>query len=151
MLLLEVCRALSEAEVRFAVAGGHAVALHGAVRGTVDIDIVVHLDEPALARAEAALRSIGLASRLPLAAAEIAAFREEYLNKRNLKTWTFVDPDRPSRVVDILLTDDAADLQVKRLSIDGTPVPIVAKKDLIGMKKRAGRPQDLEDARALGG
>ena len=38
MTFLErVCTALKEAGVPYAVVGGHAVALHGAVRGTVDV------------------------------------------------------------------------------------------------------------------
>ena len=42
MTVLErICTALREAGVRYAVVGGYAVALHGAVRGTVDIDVAV--------------------------------------------------------------------------------------------------------------
>ena len=37
--LEKVCAALAQAKLRFAIVGGHAVALHGAVRGTVDIDL----------------------------------------------------------------------------------------------------------------
>ena len=39
--LSRVSKALDAAGVRYALVGGYAVALHGAVRGTVDIDIVL--------------------------------------------------------------------------------------------------------------
>ena len=42
--LERVCTALNRASVRYAVVGGHAVALHGAVRGTVDIIIAYDLN-----------------------------------------------------------------------------------------------------------
>ena len=45
MLLLRVTRAFAKARVRYALVGGYAVALHGAIRGTMDIDLVIGLSE----------------------------------------------------------------------------------------------------------
>jgi hypothetical protein len=43
MLFIEkTCKALAESGVRYAIVGGYAVALHGAVRGTMDVDIAVN-------------------------------------------------------------------------------------------------------------
>jgi hypothetical protein len=39
MLTERVCRKLSKCNVPYAIVGGHAVALHGAVRSTIDIDL----------------------------------------------------------------------------------------------------------------
>ncbi|MBX3228322.1 MAG: hypothetical protein KIT84_06700 [Labilithrix sp.] len=52
--LFAVCRALREAGVEYAVCGGVAVALHGWVRATVDIDVLVRADAIALALAAVA-------------------------------------------------------------------------------------------------
>jgi hypothetical protein len=41
MFLTELCQSLKNHSVRYALVGGYAVALHGAVRGTVDIDFVM--------------------------------------------------------------------------------------------------------------
>ena len=41
MFLTRVTQALSDHQVPYAIVGGHAVALHGALRGTVDIDFVI--------------------------------------------------------------------------------------------------------------
>jgi len=43
MFILRVIEALKGHRVAYAIVGGYAVALHGAVRGTVDIDIIVKL------------------------------------------------------------------------------------------------------------
>jgi hypothetical protein len=62
--LYRVSKALDAAGVRYALVGGYAVALHGAVRGTIDIDLVVRWSLRDLQAAEAALGDIGLVSRL---------------------------------------------------------------------------------------
>ena len=77
LILNKVCNALQEAGVRYAIVGGHAVALHGAVRGTVDIDIAIAWTRNMLERAESALTGIGLESRLPISAKDVFDFRDE--------------------------------------------------------------------------
>jgi len=149
MLLLRVTRALTNARVRYALVGGYAVALHGAVRGTMDIDLVVRLEEKTFVAAERALRSISLEPRLPVTAREVFRFREEYIANRNLTAWSFVNPDRPSELVDIVLTHDLAELNTETVRVDGRQIRIVALDDLIAIKLQSGRPQDKEDVRAL--
>src|SRR6267142_396688 len=71
MFLYELAAALEKAEVPFAIVGGYAVALHGAVRGTVDVDIILRLSRSSFLAAESALRTLGLAPRLPVSAGEV--------------------------------------------------------------------------------
>jgi hypothetical protein len=149
MLLLRVTAALGRARVSYALVGGYAVALHGAIRGTVDIDLVLRLKEPQFVAAEKALRGIGLEPRLPVDAAEVFRFREEYIKNRNLTAWTFVNPGVPSEIVDIVLTHDLSDMKTSTVRVQGGQVRLVALPDLIAMKKESGRPQDREDVRAL--
>lgn len=149
MFIFEVVDALDKAGVRFAVAGGHAVALHGATRGTLDLDIVLAQSKENFAAAEKALASIGLTSRLPIDAAEVFAFRKEYIERRNLIAWNFLDAKDPSRLLDIVLTWDLKPAEVARMRAGGREIPVLAKSALIAMKKAAGRPQDLIDVEAL--
>jgi len=149
MLIYEVAAALEKAKVPFAIAGGYAVALHGAVRGTVDVDLILRLSRPHFLAAEAALKTLGLTSRLPVSGAEVFDFREEYIKKRNLIAWSFTDAKDPSRIVDIIITHDLAKMKVKRIAAGGRTLPVVGLPDLIAMKRACGRPQDLEDVRAL--
>ncbi|TBR21664.1 hypothetical protein EPO15_09685 [bacterium] len=151
MLLYEVVAALEDAKVPFAVAGGYAVALHGAVRGTVDVDVVLRFKKADFLAAESALKALGLSPRLPVTAAEVFDFREEYVKNRNLVAWSFVDPKDPSRVVDVVITHDLAKMATTRVKAGRLSLPVLALADLVAMKKAAGRPQDLEDVRALEG
>lgn len=149
MFLLRLCDALKEAGVSFAIAGGYAVALHGAVRGTVDVDLVIRLEEASFAKAEAAFKGLGLQPRLPVSAAEVFRFREEYIRNRNLLAWSFVNPANPGEIVDVLIAEDLAACKPVRIEVKGRALPVVSRQDLIRMKTRSARPQDLEDVAAL--
>ena len=73
--LERICTALGRAGVRYAIVGGHAVALHGAVRGTVDIDVAIAWNRKSLAGAEKTLNELGLVSRLPVTAIDVFNYR----------------------------------------------------------------------------
>lgn len=135
--------------MRYAIVGGHAVALHGAVRGTLDIDIALNWSKSALTAAERALKGIGLESRLPVSAEEVFEFRREYLEKRNLVAWNFYNPKDLSEQVDIVLPYDLKGKKTSRIRVGETQLSILSIDDLIAMKRQSGRPQDLVDADAL--
>jgi hypothetical protein len=149
MFINRVVDALGAEGVKFALAGGHAVALHGAVRGTVDLDFVLAGARENFVAAERALKSLGLVSRVPVTGEEVFAFRKEYMEKRNLLAWGFYHPKDPSQVVDLVLTWDLKPGESVRIRAFGRDIPVLSKPALIAMKRAAGRPQDLVDADAL--
>jgi len=149
MFIKNVIKALGKHRVKYALVGGYAVALHGAVRGTVDIDIVIALSKKAFEHTETALLEIGLESRLPITATDVYSFREEYIQNRNLITWSFVNPDNPLEIVDILITEDVNNIKVVNKRAFDMNIKVAAIPDLINIKEKAGRPQDLEDINAL--
>lgn len=147
--LYRVCEAFSSHRVRYAVVGGHAVALHGAVRGTVDVDIAITWTLKSLKGAEAALEGLGLVSRLPVSAEEVFRFRDEYIKNRNLIAWNFYSPADPSEQLDIIIIYDLKGKRTRRIKTREGPIQILDIDDLITMKKHSGRSQDLEDVKAL--
>lgn len=149
MLLFRLCDALDAAGVRHAIAGGYAVALHGAVRGTVDVDLVLCLREGDFVKAEQVLNGLGLRSRQPVSATEVFRFREEYIRNRNMLAWSFSNPSNPAEIVDILIAEDLSGRRTVKIRVQGRSLAVLSKKDLIEMKIRSGRPQDLEDVAAL--
>ncbi len=150
MTFLErLTQALQKHRVPFAVVGGYAVALHGAVRGTVDIDVIIRFRKKDFLLLEQAMKALGLFPRLPVTAEEVFQFREEYIAQRNLIAWSFVNPERPIEIVDVLLTEDLKDNKVVQKRIGNLKLPVLGIEDLIKMKRQAGRPQDIEDVRAL--
>lgn len=151
MFLNTVCYALSQAKIPYALVGGYAVALHGAVRGTTDVDFVIKWSLNNLKKTEAVLKKLGLVSRIPVDAETIFQFRDEYIQNRNLIAWNFYDPANPVHQVDIVINYDLAKAHADLIKTVGGTVKVLSCKDLIAMKKASGRPQDLEDVRALEG
>jgi len=149
MFLNTVLKALNKAKIRYMLVGGYAVALHGAVRGTVDLDFVIALEKGQFIAIEKAMLSIGLKPRLPVSAEEMFNFRKEYIKNKNLIAWSFINDANPLELVDIIITHDADKMKVVVKKIGNTAVNIAAIDELIKMKKLSARPQDLEDIKAL--
>lgn len=147
--LLKVAKALKEHKVRYCLVGGFAVALHGAIRGTIDIDAIIEHSLEQFKRCEKALQSIGLVSKLPVSANEVFQFRKEYIKKRNLIAWSFSNPRNPLEVVDIIITTDRNKVKSNPISVFGNLIELISLPDLIQMKEKSGRPQDKEDVKAL--
>lgn len=149
MFLFDLIGAFNKEHIQYAVAGGYAVALHGAVRGTVDVDLVLALDRENLIKAEAILKKLGLVSRLPISAEDVFSFRDEYIKKRNLIGWNFYSSQDPTHMVDLIITHDLRTMKTVTKKVGSLNIEILGINDLIEMKRQAGRPQDLADINAL--
>jgi predicted nucleotidyltransferase len=141
--LLELLALFRSKGVEFLVVGGHAVAYHGYPRLTEDLDLFVRPDVANGARVVEALEEFGFGS-LELQPSDFqAGDRVIQLGRR------------PNRVD--LLTKlygvpfvDAWSRRVA-VSLDGAPVWMISREDLIQNKRATGRPQDAVDADALEG
>ncbi|NND00004.1 MAG: hypothetical protein HKN85_07470 [Gammaproteobacteria bacterium] len=150
MTFLErLCSTLNQQKLDYALVGGHAVALYGAVRGTVDVDFVIRWSHKCLKATEATLNSIGLVSRLPINADDVFHFRDEYIKERNLIAWNFYNPQNLMEQVDIVINYQLKPNSIKVIRVGNTDIPLINIKQLIKMKSAAGRPQDLQDIAAL--
>jgi hypothetical protein len=150
MTFLErVCESLNKSKVRYVIVGGYAVALHGAIRGTLDIDIALRWTKTDLVKTESALQEIKLVSRLPITAEDVFQYRDEYIRNRNLVAWNFHNPVDPSEQLDVIINFDAKGKRAVYKRFSTTSIPVLNIGDLIYMKKMSGRPQDIEDIKAL--
>jgi len=149
MFIQRLIKSLHTYEVNYALVGGYAVALHGAVRGTMDIDLVIQIDELSFSQVEKAMAEIGLQPRLPVTASDVFHFREEYIKNRNMIAWSFVNPNNPTEMVDIIITENLSMLESVTKQAFGLNIQVLSIKDLIAMKRKAGRPQDVEDVKVL--
>jgi hypothetical protein len=149
MFIYRIAKALQEYKVKYAIAGGYAVALHGAVRGTVDVDLVLVFSEENFLAAEKAFQSLGLQPQLPVTGADVFKFRREYIDNRNMIAWSFVNHKNPAELVDIIITHDLKTMHTTKILSGGHALPVISMGDLIAMKRAAGRPQDVEDIGAL--
>ena len=139
--VLRVCRLLNAHRVRYIVAGGVAANLHGSVRATKDVDLLV---PPDLANMERLLEAL---SQLPWrVAAELDA--AELVRK----PMTIVGDDPRVDVLTVAWTVTFAQAWPNRKvrTIHGVRVPYLSLADLTA-SKQTGRPSDEADLAVLEG
>lgn len=147
--------ALNDAGVRYVVVGGLAVVLHGHVRFTKDLDLIIDLEPEAARRAMRALASQGFVPKVPVAAQDFAdpELRETWVRERNLMVFSLHDAANPLRVVDVFARSPRPfeDLfrRSKLVAVGRSTVHVACIEDLISLKREAGRPQDLLDVEVL--
>jgi hypothetical protein len=151
MLLYEITDSFQAAKLKFALVGGYALALHGLVRATMDVDLVLSLTENDFNLAQVTLGKLGLQSRLPIRAQDVIKMRQEYIKERNLIAWSFVDFVNPARQVDILMTKDFSELETEKISVGGRKIVVASLQELMRMKQESSRPQDLVDIENIKG
>ena len=140
--------------VRYAVAGGLAVNLHGVPRTTADVDLVVDLNPDNLKNFLDVMQELGFRPKLPLKAEELLSEEErrDWIEHRNLHAFTFWNEQRPFEEIDLLLTvsDDMGILERAQVVIAGNlKIYLSSIDDLIKMKQCVNRLQDKADIEAL--
>ncbi len=135
--------------MEFVVIGGLAVAVHGHVRGTEDVDVVPSPDRENLDALVDALLAhdarLTLARDRPPGPAErLALYRGRNLS---LST-TLGDVDVVQRLPGV---PAYADLAARAVVVApfGTEVHVASRADLVAMKRAGGRPVDLADLAEL--
>jgi hypothetical protein len=152
---VRIFRALEAAEVRYLVVGGLAVVLHGHARFTSDIDLVVSLDAENAARVVDVLHREGFRPRAPvlLQAFANADERRRWVDEKGLVALSLWNPAMPLVEVDLFVQEpfpfDDRFARAVVMALAGTRVRVIAREDLVAMKRAAGRPKDLDDALAL--
>lgn len=147
--------ALEADGVRYLVVGGVAVVLHGHLRTTADLDLVVQLDPDNARRAIGALSRLGYRARAPVPAEAFAdaSARAAWKDEKGLTVFSLWSDRFPALEVDLFVEEpfafDEAYARAARVPLDTTTVSVVSMADLIALKEAAGRPVDLSDVEAL--
>jgi hypothetical protein len=137
----DILAAFEKYGVEYLLVGGYAVAFHGRPRFTKDIDLWVKPTPENLANVRSALVDFGAPAQL-LAELDDAS-PEDVL-------WMGTPPVR----IDIVKGVPGGHFErafADRVTSDweGVRVSVVARKELIALKRASGRPQDLLDADLL--
>jgi hypothetical protein len=147
-----VVSALDAAGVRFLVAGGLAVNVHGYRRFTKDVDLVVQLTPHNIRAAFDALRTLGYQPRVPITAEQLAdeQLRKRLIREKGMQVLQFWSDRHRETPIDVFVREpfpfdgEFGQATVKELRGVG-PVRVVSILSLITMKEEAGRPQDRID------
>ncbi len=147
---------LNQAGVRYLIVGGLAVVAHGFVRFTADIDIVLDPDPVAMRRAIEALSVLGYRPRAPVPFEEFAdpEQRKMWAREKSLTVFSVFSSQHPATEIDLFVESpfdfERAYADADRFDVaSGVGATFVGRADLIAMKRKAGRPQDLKDVAEL--
>lgn len=146
---------LHDAGIRYLVAGGMAVNLHGYVRATLDLDLIVSFQDRNLSAFIGLAAGLGLSPTAPVELGDLASpdKRRLWFEQKGMRALCLHSPDDPLHRVDVLIDPgiDFEGLYSRRLvpELRGTPLPLVSLSDLIEMKERSRRARDRSDAREL--
>ena len=137
--VLRVCRLLNEHRVRYILAGGVAANLHGSVRATKDVDVLVPKNLDNTTRLLEALSQLPFAVARELDAAQVIK-----------KQITIVGDDPRVDILTVAWTVSYEQAKQTRelRTILGVQVPYLSRADLIE-SKQTGRAADLADIEAL--
>ena len=144
-----------ESDVNYLVVGGVAVNLHGYLRFTGDLDILVLIESKNLDKLDQAMKELGYTERLSISIKDLEdeAKVTRWMGEKNLKAFTFLPPSENPLQIDIVIEGSLNFLKLAKnkeiKEIGGVPIPIVSIDDLIIMKKHAGRDKDRLDVEAL--
>jgi predicted nucleotidyltransferase len=134
---------LNEKKVRYLIVGGYAVAFHGFVRATGDMDIFVENSEKNAAKLVSAYNDFGFKS---------PEIRKELFMERGKIIRIGVPPLRLEVMNEISgITFEQAYPHRIEEKIGSVKIPFTDLEHLLKNKKAAGRPKDLADIEELTG
>ncbi len=138
---LELLRAFESHKVAYALIGGYAVGIHAEPRYTKDLDILIAANKKNAKAVLAALTQFG---------APISNLSIEDLADPGLLYVFGIAPLRVDILNRIKGVDSTAIIKrAVKVKIANTTLRVVGLKDLIKLKRLAGRPQDLADIEKL--
>lgn len=147
--------AMATANVDYVLVGGLAVSLHGIVRGTLDVEVALAMDDANLARFIAAARRMGLAPSLPvpIEALANAAQIDALFREKNMLAFSLRESAPAGLVVDVLVRPrvpySALRANAVIRSIGSAAIPIASVDHLIELKSQTGRSIDALDIENL--
>jgi predicted nucleotidyltransferase len=151
---LDILSQLHDRDVDFVIVGGVAAALHGSTRVTFDLDVVPSLAPDSWTAAVDLLWSLGARPRIPEPLEQIRDVEQvrRWRREKGMSALNFRTPDG-STEVDLLVSEsdqfEALLQRAAKVTIDQRTFFVASIDDLIAMKQKAGRPQDLFDIAQL--
>ena len=155
MLYKKILLKLEENGVKYLVIGGIALNLYGHPRVTKDLDLMISFEKENMDKFIEIIKSFKLKPRVSVEIEELADKnkREHWKQERNMKVFSFHNPENDLEVVDIMIQDyinfDEAYKKAEKVSDGSLTVSLISIDDLIKLKEIANRPNDRADIEVL--
>ncbi|MBI2982362.1 MAG: hypothetical protein HYY44_08790 [Deltaproteobacteria bacterium] len=151
----EILLALSKAKVRFLIAGGIAMNIHGLERATHDLDLIVFLDRDNVLKFIKVMKRLGYEPKIPVKAEDFAveSLRQKWIKEKGMVVFSFFHPKNVFEVIDVFVYHPRPFEQMfkarKVANLLGQKIAAVGLEDMLYLKRLANRPKDELDLRYL--
>ncbi|MEN3046353.1 MAG: hypothetical protein ABDH49_05170 [Candidatus Hydrothermales bacterium] len=142
---------LEKEKIKYIITGGVAVIIYGYLRTTKDVDLILDFKKDNVERFLKIVKKFGFIPRVPFDFKRLIdkKEREKIIEEKGAKVFTFINPYDPFISIDIHLEYDYSKIKRRRIKFKDTYLKVVAFDELIKMKRKAGRPQDIIDVENL--
>ena len=139
--IIDFIKLCNKHEIKYLVIGGYAVSIHGYPRSTKDIDVCIEMSDLNATKMVEVIKDFGFGS--------LKLNKEDFLKKHFITQLGF-----PPLRIDILNDLDGVSFEEawnnkKIVNIENVPVNFIGYNELIIVKQKAGRPQDIADVDKL--
>lgn len=155
MSMYRLLATLSDANIDYVLVGGLAVTLHGYQRLTMDVDVVLSLNDENLAKFVDCAKRARLKPVLPIPIDSLrdAALIDLWHRDKGMLAFGLRGPDMMATVIDVLVRPRVPFDVLKRNAvtkhIGPLSIPVASIDDLIRLKTGTGRSKDVLDIEEL--
>ena len=155
MNMYDLLATLTSGKIDYVLVGGLAVALHGYQRVTMDVDVVLALDEENIAKFVDCAKSANLKPVLPIPIDSLrdAALIDQWHREKGMLAFALRGPDMMATAMDVMVRPVVAYDELKRNAvtkrIGPLSIPVASIDDLITLKTGTGRSKDALDIEEL--
>ena len=155
MFYLELFQKLESANIRYMLVGGLAMNLYGVPRSTMDVDIVLAMDQDNLRAFLDMAKQMNMQPVAPVSMEDLLdpVVRKSWMKDKNMIAFGLRPPDPSAPTVDVLIDPpldiDVALKRMKSQNIGNCRVYLASLEDLIILKEKTGRAQDRADIEHL--
>lgn len=141
--------------IDYLVVGGLAVNFHGIPRMTYDLDIMVLMESANILKCLERLSSWGYKPKIPIDPKDLAVEekRKTWVSEKGMKALNYYNEKLPIAEIDLVIESPIPYEELKsrsvRIDLQGVLVVTISLRDLIELKRAAGRKQDLVDVEYL--
>ena len=151
----EIFKKFNELKIDYLIVGGLAVNLHGVPRMTYDIDIMIKLEKKNISKIVKQLIEWGYRLKMPVDPMELGDIKKikNRIKEKGMKAINFYHSDFPIAEIDIVVDSPIPYSKLKSnaiyVEVSDERLPVINIHDLIYIKSKAGRKQDMADVESL--
>lgn len=141
--------------IRYLVAGGFAVNFHQVQRATVDLDLILDLEQSNALAFVQMMSDLGYRPKIPVQAEDFAdaSLREKWIEEKGMMVFSFMHAQNLLETIDVFVREPRpfGELWDRRFEVRAfdLTIRVLGREDLITLKREAGREKDNFDIREL--